>query len=249
MPGALAGQRVLLTRSADAGESLQNRLQQAGAQVLCRPTVALIPLDTPLPALAAAPDWLVFVSPFAAAVGWPRLPVSWQAAKVAAVGPGTARALIEQGARVSVAPNRGGGADDLLAQPAFAPEPEAVVVIVCGHGGRQRLQQVLQSRRVAVVEARVYTREPAAAQLAIPEDWQSQPLDFTVVSSAAGLEYLLGMAAPSALKWVYQSRLIAVSERIVQKATAAGFVDPVIATGADDAAVLAAIFAHAGSVK
>lgn len=249
MPGSLAGQRVLLTRSAGAGESLQDRLQQAGAQVLYRPTVALIPLNNPLPALATAPDWVVFVSPFAAAVGWPRLPVSWRAANVAAVGPGTARALIDQGARVTVAPSEGGSADDLLAQPAFAPKPEAVVVIVCGHGGRQRLQQVLQARRVTVIDAWVYSRQPAAEQLAIPEQWQSQPLDFTVVSSAAGLEYLLGMVAPSALKWLHQSCLVTVSERIAQQAAAAGFANQVIAAGADDAAVLAAMAAHAGSVE
>lgn len=249
MSESLAGQRVLLTRSAGAGESLQDGLQQAGAQVLYRPTVALIPLNNPLPALATAPDWVVFVSPFAAAVGWPRLPVSWRAANVAAVGPGTARALIDQGARVTVAPNQGGGADDLLVQPAFATEPEAVVVIVCGHGGRQRLQQVLRSRGVMVMEAQVYRREPAAEQLTVPEQWQSQPLDFTVVSSAAGLEYLLGMAAPSALKWVQESCLVTVSERIAQQAAAAGFARRVIANGAEDAAVLAAMAAHAGSVK
>lgn len=243
------GRRVLLTRPAGQGESLKTALQAAGAEVLHRPTLALVENHAPWPALDAPPDWLVFVSPFAVQAGWPRLPLAWQDAKRAAVGPGTARSLAAQAASVDVAPSQGGGADDLLAQADFAPQPGQTVVVVCGSGGRQQLQETLRAQGVRVVEAVVYYREPAAERLIIPEDWQQRPLDFTVVTSAAGLEYLLGMAGPSALKWLRHSRLVTVSERLAQVAVGAEFTHPLIATGADDAALLAVMTASVRSVK
>lgn len=246
----LEGQRVLVTRPAGHGDSLVLTLENAGAQVLHRPTLALVPNQAPLPVLDLPPDWIVFVSPFAVDTGWPRLPLAWQqTARVAAVGPGSASAMIAHGALSVIAPPQGGGAEALLAAPEFAPQAGQTVLLVCGTGGRQQLQQTLRAQGVQVVEAVVYDRQPAAAQLNVPEGWQQSALDFLIVTSAAGLEYLLGMAGPSALQWLKQGRLVTVSERLAQAAVMAGFADPVVAAGADDAALLAALSARVGSTK
>ncbi|MBS3785810.1 MAG: uroporphyrinogen-III synthase [Gammaproteobacteria bacterium] len=246
----LDGRRVLLTRPAGYGDSLKLALRKAGAQVLHRPTLALVPNQAPLPALDSPPDWIVFVSPFAVTTGWPRLPSAWQqAARLAAVGPGSASAITARGVTSVIAPEHGGGANDLLALPDFNPQAGQTVLIVCGKKGRQQLQQTLRSWGIHVVEAVVYDRQPAAEQLVIPEEWQQNALDFLIVTSAAGLEYLLGMAGPSALQWLKQSRLVTVSERLAQAALMAGFTDPLVAAGADDAALLAVLSASPGSRK
>lgn len=244
----LEGQRVLVTRPAGLSESLILALKSAGAQVLHRPTLALIPNQAALPVLNLPPDWVVFVSPFAVQAGWPRLPIAWkQQAQMAAVGPGSARALRAQGVKAVIAPAQGGGAFDLLTEAAFNPQAGQTVLIVCGTGGRQQLQQSLREQGVTVVEAVIYDRQPAAEQLDVPEDWQQSPLDFLIVTSAAGLEYLLGMTGPSALQWLKQGRLVTVSERLAQAAMMAGFANPIVAAGADDAALLAALSAGVGS--
>lgn len=244
----LKDQRVLVTRPVGLSEPLILALKSAGARVLHRPTLALIPNQAALPALTLPPDWVVFVSPFAVEAGWPRLPMEWkQQAQMAAVGPGSARALSARGATAIIAPAQGGGALDLLKEAAFHPQAGQTVLIVCGTAGRQQLQQSLRAQGVTVVEAVVYDRQPAAEQLDVPEDWQQSPLDFLIVTSAAGLEYLLGMAGPSALQWLKQGRLVTVSERLAQAAVMAGFARPIVAAGADDAALLAALSASVGS--
>ncbi len=220
-------------------------LRAAGADVLHRPTLAIVPINPDHQSLMTPPDWCVFTSPNAVRYGLARCPSQWMAAaRIAAVGPGTASALTGAGHRVTVAPGQGGGADDLLAQPDFSPRPDERVLIIRGEFGRQRLQQVLQARGVELVEWAVYRRQRPAGDLDIPDDWLHSRLTFTIVTSASGLENLLGMADPGALEWLRQSRLVTVSERIARYAQQMGFNQPVVAAGADDQALTDAVVAN-----
>lgn len=164
--------------------------------------------------------------------------------RIAAVGPGTALALTGAGQHVTVAPGQGGGADDLLAETDFSPRPGERVLIIRGEDGRQRLQQALQAGGVELIEWAVYRRQRPAGDLDIPDDWLHSRLTFTIVTSASGLENLLGMADPEALEWLRQSRLITVSERIARYAQQMGFNRPVVAAGADDQALTDAVVAN-----
>ena len=244
MSTGLAGRRVLLTRPAGQGNALAARLQAAGARVACRPTLAIQPLAAVLPAC----DWIVFTSPNAVRHGYaPAMRrchdgnAQGRGVRLAAVGPGTAAAMRAVGLTVDVAPAEGGGADDLLAQPDFAPAPGAEVLVVRGEGGRQRLQDSLRARGVAVREVAVYRRVPLAGPLNLPADWQGARVDVTIVTSRSGLEALLGRVGPDALRWLQAGRLVTVSERVATAARAAGFAAPVVAAGAADAELEAAV--------
>ena len=240
MKGPLVGRRVLVTRPVGQGEALVQRLRDGGAHVLYRPTLTIEPLKPDATALAAPPDWIVFTSPNAVGHGHPWLQTQdfggvGGSPRVAAVGPGTAAAARAEGLFVDVAPQAGGGADDLLAEPAFRPAAGERVLIVRGQGGRRRLQDELRAQGVEVAEVAVYRRSPVTTDLAVPADWQSHDLDVTIVTSQAGLTALLGMAAPDALRWLQDSQLVTVSERIAGAARDAGFRDTRVAAGAADA--------------
>ena len=133
---------------------------------------------------------------------------------------------------------------DLLAEADFSPQPHERVLLIRGEGGRQRLQQALRARHVEVAEWAVYRRQRPVGVLDIPPDWLHSRLAFTIVTSASGLENLLGMADPTVREWLLQSRLITVSERIAQLARQLGFHQPVIAAGADDQALTDAVVAN-----
>lgn len=242
MTQPLAGRRVLVTRPSGQAAGLVRQLEQAGAAVLARPTLTLEPRSPDDWPPAPSVDWVVLTSPNAVSFGRPWLAeVDLSGVRVAAVGPGTAAAARAAGFIVTVAPTAGGGADDLLAEPAFTPSAGEQVWIVRGEDGRDRLQTVLRQAGVDVHEADVYRRAPAAATLDVPPEWRSSALDVTIVTSWAGLAALLGMVDPPALRWLHQSRLVTVSDRVADKARAAGFDDPVVAAGAADAELTAAV--------
>ena len=243
MSTSLAERRILLTRPSGQGEALAARLRELGARVLCRPTLAIEAVAPTDPSLRQGVDWLVFTSPNAVTCGRDWLMAAGlpgAGSRVAAVGPGTAAAARQAGFRVAVAPAVGGGADDLLAEPGFAPRSGQRVLLVRGEGGRRRLQRALADAGVSVVEAVVYRRVAADVALRVPPDWQAVPLDVTIVTSAAGLQALLGMAGPDALRWLHASRLVTVSRRVADVAVEAGFAQPVVAAGASDGDLTAA---------
>jgi hydroxymethylbilane synthase len=114
--GELAGLRVLVTRPADRAEELMAALRSAGAEPIFCPLTRIedpldwAPLDRALAAAAdGAYDWVVVSSANAAArlgrratavgaEGWSKR------ARVAAVGPATARALVDAGVRIDLVP-------------------------------------------------------------------------------------------------------------------------------------------------
>ena len=244
MTGVLADTRILVTRPRGQAQTLLAALREAGADVLHRPTLEIIPLTPAGPAFATPPQWCVFISPNAVDQGLPHLPQDWhEHARMAAVGPGTAAALAAHGLAAAVAPRQGGGADDLLAEADFSPQPHERVLLIRGEGGRQRLQQALRARHVEVAEWAVYRRQRPVGVLDIPPDWLHSRLAFTIVTSVAGLENLLGMAGPGALEWLLKSRLITVSDRVARVAQDAGFDRPVVAAGADAQALTDAVIA------
>lgn len=110
----LAGRRVVVTRPRGSAVAIGRRLAALGADVVNLPLLAIAPplryaaLDAELRSLASY-DWVVFTSRHAVDAAIARLralgrgPVAWHGLRVAAVGPGTAAALLRHGVRPDLA--------------------------------------------------------------------------------------------------------------------------------------------------
>lgn len=110
----LSGRTVAVTRARAQASGLARRLEDLGASVVQAPTIRTQPI--PVPPLDLAPyDLVCFTSPNAVAALFECLPQAahhprdaraFAGARVAAIGPGTARALAEQGIVADIVPER-----------------------------------------------------------------------------------------------------------------------------------------------
>lgn len=108
-PSALAGIRVVITRSAGKADGMAVRLRDLGAEPVIYPTIAYVspedpaPLDAALERLAAGDyDWLILTSAQVVRVVAERAPAAFTqhpaaaSVSVAAIGPATASACVKR---------------------------------------------------------------------------------------------------------------------------------------------------------
>ena len=108
----LFGRRIVVTRAREQASELRVRLEQLGAEVIELPSIALEPIDFELPELGRY-EWVVFTSANGVDAffdgGLARAGRDARAlapAGVAAIGPGTERALARRGIRADLVPER-----------------------------------------------------------------------------------------------------------------------------------------------
>jgi uroporphyrinogen III methyltransferase/synthase len=121
----LFGRRILVTRAREQASELSRRLEAQGAEAVEFPLIRLEPIEeaewTPGERL---PDWVLFASANAVACFWrllERAGRDWRAlghARVAAVGPATARALAEHHVHADFIPSQYEAAQILAQFPA-----------------------------------------------------------------------------------------------------------------------------------
>jgi len=236
----LAGTAVLVTRPAPQATALIEALEAADATVIAVPGIEIEPLmqgELAGDALAQgrASDWLVFISRNAVRHGVGLLTEclgeTGRRPRVAAVGPGTAEELTRHGWSVDAAPVRGGGGDDLLAEPAFEPSAGERVLIVRGEGGSDSLAQSLRARGAEVALLAVYRRRPATVDpRALRSGWQSADQRVTIVTSDGGIRALVAGLPMVERRALLRSHPVTISQRLADTARALEFSEPPVVT-------------------
>lgn len=244
----LAGTRIAITRPVGSGDGLARRVRALGGAALLLPGARLRAAPDARTARAAlraalAGDVVIFTSPaavrFAAALA--KLKTS---AQVLAPGRGTARALRRAGLAHVTCPARE-DSEGLLELAALRAVRGQRIAIVGADGGRGLLESRLTARGGSVSAAHVYARTPARLDRRHANALLRtlhQPL-FVLVSSAQALANILAALPGDARAALLAGTAVASSERLAQRAHAAGFARVRCAASAHAGDLLAAVVA------
>ena len=197
-PGPLAGVTVVVTRARAQASELAARLRTLGARALETPAIRISATSDPLPALAGF-DLICLTSANGVQQLFERLAARGEdaralaGARVAAIGPGTARALREHGVIADIVPERF-VAEGLI--EALAEIPVSRVLIARAAGARDVLPDALAARgaQVEVVSLYETLAEPIDPALA-PELARADYLTFT---SSSTVRFFLATAQAGA---------------------------------------------------
>jgi uroporphyrinogen III methyltransferase/synthase len=190
----LHGRIVAVTRARAQASALAARLRDLGAAVIEAPAIRTRPLQTPLPDLAAF-DLLCVTSPTGVQALFERLDAAGRDARalsgmtVAAIGPGTARALTEHGVRADVVPERAvaEGLADALAGVAVER-----ALVVRAREGRDVLPDALRERGADVELLALY--ETVAERLDATTAAAAARADYVTFTSASTVRFFLAAA-------------------------------------------------------
>jgi uroporphyrinogen III methyltransferase/synthase len=171
----LFGKRVLVTRPEDRVQGLARQLRDEGAAAICHPAIRIAPPDDPAPlaravAQASSYQWIVWTSAsgvdafFAEVDRQERDARVIGSARIAAIGPATARALAARGLRADAMPSE------------FRGEAAAQVVLDA-HGGDLLGVRVLLPRAAVARDVLPDTLRAAGASVDVVHAYQNVPAE------------------------------------------------------------------------
>jgi uroporphyrinogen III methyltransferase/synthase len=190
----LHGRTIAVTRARPQASALAARLRELGAGVVEAPAIRTRPLEAELPDLAVY-DLVCVTSPNGAAELFARLGAAGRDARalagllVAAIGPGTARALEEHGIVADIVPERA-VAEGLVSGLAGVDVRRAL--IVRAREGRDVLPDALRARGADVDVVALY--ETVAEPLDEPTARAAAAADYVTFTSASTVRYFLDAA-------------------------------------------------------
>ncbi|HLK89206.1 MAG TPA: uroporphyrinogen-III synthase [Polyangia bacterium] len=243
-PGALplAGWRVLVTRPAGEAGPLLEALRGAGAVPVAYPTVEVVPPPDWSPfdrafASAAPGVWVVFTSPSAARLAVARLRETLriealEAANIAAVGAGTARALEAMGLRVAVVPAPREQRQEGLAAALAGLPASARVLFPRAVDGREHLREALGARGIAVELLPVSRTVPLDPLPPLP------PFDAALFASPSALKAFVARWTSAALE---RATVAVIGPTTAQQAAESGVVVGAVADTPSPQALVAAL--------
>jgi uroporphyrinogen III methyltransferase / synthase len=194
----LHGRTVAVTRARAQASALAARLRELGADVVEAPAIRTRALGADVPALDAF-DLLCVTSPtgahelFAALAPSGRDARALHGLRVAAIGPGTARALTEHGIAADVVPERS-VAEGLVEALAGVPVRRALVARAAE--GRDVLPDALRERGAEVEVLALYETVPDP--LDEPTSAAALDADFVTFTSASSVRFFLQAAGGAA---------------------------------------------------
>ena len=195
-PRPLSGQTVAVTRARAQASGLARALQELGANVVQAPVIRTQPLPGPPPDLTQY-DLVCFTSPNAVSALFERLgqgttPADARAfagASVAAIGPGTARALSEHGIVADIVPARS-VAESLVQALADVPVKHALVARAMQ--ARDVIPDALRARGAEVDVLALY--ETIAEPLSPQALTAAREADYITFTSSSTVRFFLDAA-------------------------------------------------------
>ncbi|HEU0025838.1 MAG TPA: uroporphyrinogen-III synthase [Ktedonobacterales bacterium] len=196
----LAGRRIAITRPPEQAAALAKRLEALGARTVPLATIAIAPIEDPseldaASASLASYDWLVFTSVNGVAAFAERLAATGRGwgerglARVAAIGPATARSLEDHGVQVDLTP------DEYVAEGILEGLGNVAgqrLLLARADLARRALADGLRLRGAEVDEVAAYRTviqpaTPEMIQRALLGDERVDAITFTSSSTARGL--------------------------------------------------------------
>ena len=192
----LHGRTVAVTRARAQASALAARLRALGAAVVEAPAIRIEPLDTPLPPVRDY-DLVCVTSPNGAELLLDRLRDARELAgvTVAAIGPGTARALRDRGIEPDIVPERA-VAEGLV--EALADVPVERALIARAAEGRDVLPDALRARGAHVDTVALY--ETIAEPLDDATRAAASAANYVMFTSASSVRFFVAAAGPEALR-------------------------------------------------
>ena len=235
----------LVVRPAAQANQLVQMLRQLGHAPLCCPLLETRPgCDLPhLGDMLREADLVIAVSMHAVHFAHYFLlqtGQTWPHIDYFAVGQASADAFAEAGIQaLCPADPRSEG---LLALPALQGVSGRRVLILRGNDGRDLIARTLASRGALVHYCATYERHyPDLDGDALTRRWQGAGLDSLLVTSGELLQRLLALVPGPQHPWLYDRLLVVPSPRVAEMAEGAGFTRIVIAQGASNQALVAAL--------
>jgi len=242
----LHGRTVAVTRARAQASGLASRLRELGAEVIEAPAIRIVALPGDAPDLAGY-DLVCFTSPNGVALLFDRLERAGADARtlagatVAAIGPGTARALRERGVLADVVPERF-VAEGLV--EALRDRPVQRALVARAAEARDVLPDALRARGAAVDVLALY--ETVAEQLSEEELAALHGADYVTFTSSSTVRYLLEAAeGPESLDG---ARLVSIGPVTSATLREHGLAPDVEATRHDLEGLLEALVEDAGRV-
>lgn len=205
----LFGRTIVVTRAAQQAGTLSRMLREQGARVLEMPATKIARLDTAgvQDAVSRLADyqWLVFTSQNAVAIFWEQLlggshdARSLAGRRIAAVGPGTASALLEHGIVVDVVPERFVAEGLLEVLGARDDVAGSNVLYVTAEGARDVLPIGLREMgaSVEVIQAYRSVRDGRGAER-LRQALERDEVDFVTVASASAVNAFVQLVGSEA---------------------------------------------------
>ena len=235
----------LVVRPAAQANQLVQMLRQLGHAPLCCPLLETRPgCDLPhLGDMLREADLVIAVSMHAVHFTHHFLlqtGQTWPHIDYFAVGQASADAFAEAGIQaLCPADPRSEG---LLALPALQGVSGRRVLILRGNDGRDLIARTLASRGALVHYCATYERHyPDLDGDALTRHWQAAGLDSLLITSGELLQRLLALVPGPQHPWLYDRLLVVPSPRVAEMAEGAGFTRIVIAQGASNQALVAAL--------
>ncbi len=235
----------LVVRPAAQANQLVQMLRQLGHAPLCCPLLETRPgCDLPhLGDMLREADLVIAVSMHAVHFAHHFLlqtGQTWPHIDYFAVGQASADAFAEAGIQaLCPADPRSEG---LLALPTLQGVSGRRVLILRGNDGRDLIARTLASRGALVHYCATYERHyPDLDGDALTRHWQAAGLDSLLITSGELLQRLLALVPGPQHPWLYDRLLVVPSPRVAEMAEGAGFTRIVIAQGASNQALVAAL--------